>query len=57
MAVEQTLWYLKGEVGLESFWVRGFAAIQRVVALGMVVNGFLIQLLEGVVHWRAIYAG
>ena len=46
MAVEETLRLLKSEVGLESFRVREFSAIQRVVALGMLVYGFLIELLE-----------
>lgn len=46
MAIEETLRYLKSEVGLESFRVREFAAIQRMVALGMVVYSFLIELLE-----------
>ena len=46
MAVEESLRFLKSEVGLESFRVREFAAIQRVVALGMLVYSFLIELLE-----------
>ncbi|MBI4507736.1 MAG: transposase, partial [Chloroflexi bacterium] len=45
MEIEQTLRYLKSEVGLESFRVRTFAAIERVVALGMLVYAFLIELL------------
>lgn len=47
MAIEQTLRYLKGEVGLESFRVREFASIERIVGLGMLVYGFLLELMEG----------
>lgn len=46
MAIEETLRYLKGEVGLQSFRVRAFAAIERLVAFAMVVYAFLIELLE-----------
>ena len=46
IAVEEALRLLKSAVGLESFRVREFSAIQRVVALGMLVYGFLIELLE-----------
>ena len=47
MEVEQTFRFLKSEVGLDSFRVREFAAIERMVALGMVIYAFLIGLLEG----------
>jgi hypothetical protein len=47
MEVEQTFRFLKSEVGLASFRVRAFAAIERMVALGMVIYAFLIALLEG----------
>jgi hypothetical protein len=46
MEIEQSFRYLKSEVGLESFRVREFAAIERMVALGMVIYAFLIELLE-----------
>jgi hypothetical protein len=45
MEIEQTFRYLKSEVGLESFRVREFTAIERMVALGMVIYAFLIELL------------
>ena len=45
MEVEQTFRFLKSEVGLDSFRVREFAAIERMVALGMVIYAFLIGLL------------
>ena len=35
LEVEQSFRFLKSEVGLESFRVRAFAAIERLVALGM----------------------
>jgi hypothetical protein len=47
MEVEQTFRFLKSEVGLESFRVRAFAAIERMVALGMAIYAFLIALLAG----------
>jgi hypothetical protein len=46
MEVEQTFRFLKSEVGLDSFRVREFAAIERMVALGMVIYAFLIALLH-----------
>jgi hypothetical protein len=46
MEIEQTFRYLKSEVGLESFRVREVAAIERMVALGMVIYAFLIELLD-----------
>jgi hypothetical protein len=46
MEVEQSFRFLKSEVGLASFRVREFAAIERMVALGMVIYAFLIGLLE-----------
>ncbi len=47
MEIEQSFRYLKSEVGLDSFRVRKFAAIERMVALGMVIYAFVIELLEG----------
>jgi hypothetical protein len=46
MEIEQSFRFLKSEVGLESFRVREFAAIERMVALGMVIYAFLIELLQ-----------
>jgi hypothetical protein len=46
MEIEQSFRYLKSEVGLESFRVREFAAIERMVALGMVIYAFLSELLQ-----------
>jgi DDE family transposase len=47
MEIEQTFRFLKSEVGLDSFRVREFAAIHRMVALGMVMYAFLVSLWEG----------
>ncbi len=46
MEIEQSFRYLKSEVGLDSFRVREFAAIERMVALGMVIYAFLVELLQ-----------
>ncbi len=46
MEIEESFQYLKSEVGLESFRVREFAAIERMVALGMVIYAFLVELLQ-----------
>jgi hypothetical protein len=44
---EQTLRYLKSELGIDSFRVRSIKAIRKLFAMAMVVLAMLVELLEG----------
>lgn len=47
MEVEQTLRYLKSELGIASFRVRNIQAIKKIFAMAMVVLAMLVELFEG----------
>ncbi len=47
MEIEQTLRYLKSELGIDSFRVRSIQAIKKLFAMAMVVLAMLVELFEG----------
>lgn len=47
MEIEQTLRYLKSELGIDSFRVRSIKAIKKLFAMAMVVLAMLVELFEG----------